>query len=124
MAALVFRIKLCGIYLGACQNYGPFLGTLNIRCRTKLGTQKGTIILTTTHLSAKIACRVFGLGFKVNPGAPQSPKQVVFIDLRPQSRYYLYTWSPRVNKGSSHAENPNPEAPTFVFLARVSDLSV
>ena len=36
--------------LGGCQNYGPFLGTLNIRCRTILGTQKGTIILTTTHL--------------------------------------------------------------------------
>ena len=27
-----------------------FLGTLNIRCRTILGTQKGTIILTTTHV--------------------------------------------------------------------------
>ena len=29
--------------LGGCQNYGPFLGTLNIRCRTILGTQKGPI---------------------------------------------------------------------------------
>ena len=37
--------------LGGCQKYGPFLGTLNIRCRTIPGTQKGTIILTTTHLS-------------------------------------------------------------------------
>ena len=37
-------------YLGGCQNYGPFLGTLNIRCRIKIGTQKGTIILTATHL--------------------------------------------------------------------------
>ena len=35
--------------MGSCQNYGPFLGTLNIRCRLVLGTQQGTIILTTTH---------------------------------------------------------------------------
>ena len=34
---------------GSCQNYGPFLGTLNTRCRIILGTQKGTLILTTTH---------------------------------------------------------------------------
>ena len=35
--------------MGSCQNYGPFLGTLNNRCRIILRTQKGTIILTTTH---------------------------------------------------------------------------
>ena len=39
------------LHLGACQNYGPFLGTLNIRCRIIIGTQKGTIILTSTHLN-------------------------------------------------------------------------
>ena len=33
-----------------CQNYGPFLGTLNIRGRIIIGIQKGTIILTTTHM--------------------------------------------------------------------------
>ena len=33
--------------LGGCQNYGPFLGTLNIRGRIIMGTQKRTIILTT-----------------------------------------------------------------------------
>ena len=37
-------------YMGGCQNYGPFLGTLNNRCRIVIGTQKGTIILTTTHI--------------------------------------------------------------------------
>ena len=36
--------------MGGCQNYGPFLGTLNIRGRIMIGTQKGTIILTTTHM--------------------------------------------------------------------------
>ena len=36
--------------MGSCQNYGPFLGTLNNRCRIIIRTQKGTIILTTTHI--------------------------------------------------------------------------
>ena len=36
--------------MGGCQNYGPFLGTLNIRGRIIIGIQKGTIILTTTHI--------------------------------------------------------------------------
>ena len=38
---------------GGCQNYGPFLGTLNVRCRAIIGIPKGTIILTTTQ-DAKI----------------------------------------------------------------------
>ena len=52
--------------MGGCQNYGPSLGTLNIRCRITLGTQKGTIILTTTLMDcphgvtiANKAIRVF-----------------------------------------------------------------
>ena len=36
--------------MGGCRNYDPFLGTLNIRCRIIIGMQKGTIILTTTHI--------------------------------------------------------------------------
>ena len=28
------------IYMGGCQNYGPFLGTLNIRGRIIIGTPK------------------------------------------------------------------------------------
>ena len=36
--------------MGGCQNYGSFLGTLNIRCRIIVRTQKGTLILTTTHM--------------------------------------------------------------------------
>ena len=36
--------------MAGCQNYGPFLGTLNIRGRIIIGTPKGTIILTTTHI--------------------------------------------------------------------------
>ena len=40
----------CCLCLGGCQNYGPLLGTLNIRCRIIIGIHKGTIILTTTRL--------------------------------------------------------------------------
>ena len=32
--------------MGGCQNYG----SLNIRCRIIIGIQRGTIILTTTHM--------------------------------------------------------------------------
>ena len=35
--------------MGGCQNYGPLLVILNIRCRIIIGIQKGTTILTTTH---------------------------------------------------------------------------
>ena len=38
-------------HMGGCQNYGPFLGTLNLRCRIIIRVQKGAIILTTTHMS-------------------------------------------------------------------------
>ena len=40
--------------MGGCQNYSPFLGTLNIRCRIIIGFQKGPIILTTTHMGEYI----------------------------------------------------------------------
>ena len=42
-------------YMGGCQNYGPFLRTLNIKCRIIIGTKKGTIILTTTHMSFSLS---------------------------------------------------------------------
>ena len=48
-------------HLGACQNYGPFLGTLNNRCRIIIGTQTGTIILTITHLHDVTTRRIRGL---------------------------------------------------------------
>ena len=40
--------------MGGCQNHGAFLGTLNTRCRTTMRTQKGTLILTTTHMGAHL----------------------------------------------------------------------
>ena len=41
------------VYMGGCQNNGPLLGPLNTRCRIILRTQKGTIILTTTHIPSR-----------------------------------------------------------------------
>ena len=38
--------------MAGCQNCGPFLGTLNIRCRIIIGTRKGTTIMTTTHVQS------------------------------------------------------------------------
>ena len=40
--------------MGGCQNYDPFLGSLHIRCRIIFRIQKGTIILTTTHM--RVCC--------------------------------------------------------------------
>ena len=45
-----------------CQNYGPFLGTLNIRCRIKIEIQKGTVILRTTHVALYYNLLVVGVG--------------------------------------------------------------
>ena len=39
------------LLMGGCQNDGPFLGILYTRCRIIIGTQKGTIILTTTLMN-------------------------------------------------------------------------
>ena len=70
--------------MGGCQNHGPFLGTLNIRGRIIIGTQKGTIILTTTHLLWDAG---FGqAGFR--------------IDLPPSGR--------KKKKPRSYSESPKP----------------
>ena len=36
--------------MAGCQNYGPFLGTLNIRGRIIIRTQEGAVNVTTTHI--------------------------------------------------------------------------
>ena len=49
-----------GMDMNGFQNYGPFFGTLKIKCRIIIGIQKGTRMLTTTH----IECWALGLGFR------------------------------------------------------------
>ena len=55
---LGFRV----LHMGGCQNYAPFWGTLNNRCRIIIRTQQGTIILTTTHMG-------FGISFLRKAGS-------------------------------------------------------
>ena len=45
--------------MGGCQDYDPFWGTLNIRCRTIIGIQKGAIILTTAHIYIYICIYIY-----------------------------------------------------------------
>ena len=42
--------------MGGCQKYDPFWGTLNNTCRIIIGIQRGTIILTTTHINYQGTC--------------------------------------------------------------------
>ena len=53
-SACVKRIKIKyaahEVEMGGGQNYGPLLGPLSTRCRIMVRTQKGTIILTATHI--------------------------------------------------------------------------
>ena len=48
-------------HLGGCQNYGPFLGILNLRCRIIIGIQTGTIILTITPFGTRCLRKAPGL---------------------------------------------------------------
>ena len=47
-----------GMWVISCQNYGPFLGTLNIRGRIIIGTQEGTIILPTNHVEGLLGLQM------------------------------------------------------------------
>ena len=55
------------LYVGGGQNCGPFLGTLNIRGRIIIGIQKGTVILTTTHISTADMLAVPSSGLNSQP---------------------------------------------------------
>ena len=50
--------------MGGCQNYDPFWGTLNFRCRIIIGIQKGTIMLTTTHIYVRMYLKLRVLGVR------------------------------------------------------------
>ena len=44
------------VYMGGCQNYGPFLDPYYNTAPNIWGTQKGTIILTITHIVFGTSC--------------------------------------------------------------------
>ena len=60
-SAVFFRPqKRLRVAMASCENRGPFLGTLNNRCRIILGTPKGTINFDNHSMLAPL--RVWGLG--------------------------------------------------------------
>ena len=69
---------------GGFQDYGPFLGTLNIRCRIRVGIQKGSIILITTHIG-------FLQGHDTCPFEEGSETKVLGIR-KPYSWLYIYIY--------------------------------
>ena len=60
--------------MGGCQNYGPFLGPYYNTAPIIEGIQKGTLILTTTHMLIPKGPRSQIVGF-------QSPKTIQSMDL-------------------------------------------
>ena len=48
--SLLGHTAIIVVYMGGCQNYGPVLGPYYNTAPTIFGTQKGTIILTTTRM--------------------------------------------------------------------------
>ena len=87
-------------HVGGCPNYGPFLNTLNIRRRAITGTLKGTIILTTTHVTSELPTVIFAhIAFNVgklcNP--PQrccgcSRRTTTFIARAKTKQRMLLSW--------------------------------
>ena len=81
------------------------------------GVERGAAMLTETH---KDPCK----GKVSFPGAPNSPKQVIFTHFRPQSKYYSYTWSPRdwvavrwvfrVGIGRFYEPDVHPQSPMWL----------
>ena len=104
--------------MGGCQNYSPFLGTLNITCRPILGTQKGTIVLTTTHIK-KARKQTGCLGFNfLNPrkcpstlnssGTFSHTEPSVQLKRTPKPVPYSQTEWSAVSVNSKTTLNPNP----------------
>ena len=57
--------------MGSCQNYGPFLGTLNKWCRNI----RGTLVLTTTHI------KVADIRNRLPEALPQGAKYIPILRL-------------------------------------------
>ena len=60
--------------MGGFKNYGPFLGTLNIRCRIIIYSQKGPLILRTTHVPPEVGGTVVAEKLLCNRFVKQLPE--------------------------------------------------
>ena len=81
------------MHMCSCQNYGPFLGSLNNRCRIIIRTQKGTIILTTTTFRPASICTSVASWptLRILSGLLSSLGKSIVILLFLQYRYHYYT---------------------------------
>ena len=59
--------------MGSNQNYGPFLGPLDTKCRIIFRSQKGSIILTTTHIDTDVDMDVDSDSFERMPAGTATP---------------------------------------------------
>ena len=97
--------------MGGGQNYGPFLGTLNIRGHIIIGIQKGTIIWTTTYISTADMLAVPSSGLNSQPRCrwleeptplyhPPTPQRLLFDgkDLI-HIHIYIYMQEPNAGRG-------------------------
>ena len=120
--------------MGGCQKYGPFLGPYYNTAPNIQGTQRGTIILTTTHMflvGYKLACSLLGKiacpvkNKTLNP-KPLNPKPLNPKPLNPlnpkhqtpkpskpktQNPYTLQTPNPKPLKPQTLPLNPKPLRP-------------
>ena len=61
-------------HMGGYQHCDPLLGPLNTRCRIILRTQKGTIVLTTTHMAVSTTNPKPTLQASDQSSGPQRPR--------------------------------------------------
>ena len=79
-------------YMGGCQNCGPFLGTLNIRCRIIIRTQKGTIILRTPYYMLWAVCQAASTSIDSTCTAWQARERLCAPLHRPTSQTVHFAW--------------------------------
>ena len=84
--------------MGGCPCYGPFVGTLNTRCRIILRTQRETLILTTIHVGVGLD------GVGRNHAAVVFPNECAVSDISTgvgslSCSKQLHGWSPYLTSG-------------------------
>ena len=82
------RAACLASHMGGCQNYGPFFGPYYNTAPNISGIQKGTLILTTTHMIAKAllfwAWETQGLGLQATR-THSRPRQIPNRNPRPRN---------------------------------------
>ena len=77
------------IYMGGCQNYGPFLDPHKNTARNIYGTPKGIIFLTTTHTHECTGCKS-ALHWGLEQSCSKALQRVVATTLNPSKPRLLH----------------------------------